>query len=281
MEEIQRGQAADDRGHNRREQDGERVHIALVENSEDHIHDKDGSEQQQGQRLEQLPKYKRFALEDSLHGWITRMDLIEGLLNVLRGIANGDVRQQVEVERDAGELIQMVHSLRSNDFPGRCYNTHRDEIRHVTCGRSDGSSAPAARAEVTPCVAADVEIVQVVRVRALLVFNFENDLILVVWLLDEIDVVLRVGVAQKTLDCRSRNAIGCGTIAVNVDLEIGRVVVVIGADAGEAFELLKFFHQLVGYGINILRDDAANRVGILSLGLTGGTDADLQYRLRR
>src|SRR6266576_3869764 len=98
MEEIQRGKAADDRGHNRREQNCERVHIALVENSEDHINDKNGSKHQEGKRLEQLLKYERFALEDSLHGRVMRMDLSESLLNVLRGVADGDVWQQVEVE---------------------------------------------------------------------------------------------------------------------------------------------------------------------------------------
>ena len=117
--------------------------------------------------------------------------------------------------------------------------------------------------------------------RPLLVFDFENDLVLVVRFLDEIDVVLRVRVAHQTLDGRSRNAVGCGAIPVDVDAKIWRVVVVIGADAGEAFELLKFCHQLVGHGINVLRDDAANRVGVLSLGLARGADADLQHRTRR
>ena len=46
------------------------------------------------------------------------MDLIEGVLNVLRGIADGDVRQQVEIKRNARELIQMVHSLWPDDFLG-------------------------------------------------------------------------------------------------------------------------------------------------------------------
>ena len=46
------------------------------------------------------------------------MDLSEGVLDELGGIADRDVWQQVEVERDAGELIQMVHSLRADNF--RC-----------------------------------------------------------------------------------------------------------------------------------------------------------------
>ena len=162
------------------------------------------------------------------------MDLREGILDHLRGIADGDVWQQVEVERDAGELIQMIHSLRADNFLCRCYDTHRHEIRHITCGRSYGSTASAARTEIAAGVAADVEIVQVVRVRPLLIFNFENNLVLVIRFLDEIDVVLRVSVAQQALDCRRGNAVGCGAIPVYVDPKIWRVVVVIGADTGES-----------------------------------------------
>ena len=113
--------------------------------------------------------------------------------------------------------------------------------------------------------------------RPRLVFGFENDLVLIVRCLDEKDVVLRVSVAQQALDCRSRNAIGCGAIPVDVDPKIWRVVVVIGADTGESFKLLQFFHQLVGHGINLLRYDASNSVGVLSLGLARGADADLQH----
>ncbi len=117
--------------------------------------------------------------------------------------------------------------------------------------------------------------------RPLLVFDFQDDLVLVVRFLDEINVVLRVSVAHQTLDGRSRNAVGRGPIAVDVDPKIWRVVVVIGAHTGEAFELLKFCHQLVSHGINVLGHDAANCVGILSLSLAGGADADLQHRTRR
>ena len=44
------------------------------------------------------------------------MDLREGILDELGGIADRDVWQQVEVECDAGELIQMVHRLRADNF---------------------------------------------------------------------------------------------------------------------------------------------------------------------
>src|SRR5436305_9213358 len=138
-----------------------------------------------------------------------RLDLRDSILDVLGSIANGGVRQQIEIESDTRELVEMVHSLRANNFLGCCYNTKRNQAGHVTRSRGDGSPTRSARAEIAARATADVKIVQVVRVRALFVFNFKNDLVLVVRLLDEIDIVLGVGVAHQALNRRSRNAI-CG-----------------------------------------------------------------------
>src|SRR6476620_8054504 len=118
MENIQCGQPADDRGHNGREQNRERVHIALVKNSQDHIHYKNCRKQQQRQGLKQLPEDKRLTLKGSLHGWVMRLDLCYGILDVLRSVANRRSRQQVEIESDTGELVEMVHGLRANNFLG-------------------------------------------------------------------------------------------------------------------------------------------------------------------
>src|SRR5215813_2609359 len=170
----------------------------------------------------------------------------------------------------------MVNCLWTDNFFCRCYNTHRDQVSHAPCRCGDRSPTRAACAEIATSVAAYPEIVQVVRMRPCLVFDFKNDLVLVIRLLDEIDVVLRVSVAHQALDGRSRNAVGCGAMPVDVDPKIWRVMVVIRANTGEAFELLQLFHQLIGDGIDILRYDAANRIGVLSLGLTRGTDTDLQ-----
>jgi hypothetical protein len=104
------------------------MHIAFVKNSQNHIHNKDRGEQQQRQRAEKLPEHKRFPLEGALNGWVIRMDLREGILDGLGGISDRDVWRQVEVEGNAGELIQMIHRLRSDNFLCRCYDTHRDEV---------------------------------------------------------------------------------------------------------------------------------------------------------
>src|SRR6478735_3431137 len=118
MENIQCGQSADDCWHNGREQNRERVHIALVKNSQDHIHDKNCRKQQQGQGLKQLSEHERLSLKGSLHGWVMRLDLRYGILDVLRSVANSRVRQQVAIESYTGELVQMVHRLRANNFLG-------------------------------------------------------------------------------------------------------------------------------------------------------------------
>src|SRR6476660_9015262 len=125
MENIQCGQPADDRSHDGREQNRERVHIALVKNSQDHIHDEDCRKQQQGQGLKQLSEHERLTLEGSLHGWVLRLDLRYGILDVLRSITNCCVRQQVEIEGDTGELVEMVYGLRAYNFLRRCYNSKR------------------------------------------------------------------------------------------------------------------------------------------------------------
>src|SRR6478736_2377165 len=118
MENIQCGQPADDRWHNGREQNRERMHIALVKNSQNHIHDENCRKQQQGQGLKQLSEYERLTLEGSLHRWVMRLDLRHGILDVLRSVANRRIRQQVEIESDTGELVEMVHGLRTNNFLG-------------------------------------------------------------------------------------------------------------------------------------------------------------------
>src|SRR4029077_16856625 len=101
MENIQGGQPTDDCGHNGREQNRERMHITLVKNSQDHIHDEDCRKQKQGQGLKQLSEHECFTLEGSLHRWVMRLDLSYGVLDVLRRITNRRIRQQVEVEGNA------------------------------------------------------------------------------------------------------------------------------------------------------------------------------------
>src|SRR5215475_3650580 len=118
MENIQRGQSTDDGRDNGREQNREWVYITLVKDSQDHIHHEDCCKQQQRQRPKQLSEHERLTLEGSLYGWVLRLNLRYGIFNVLRSITNRGIWQQVEIEGDAGELVEMVHGLRTNNFLG-------------------------------------------------------------------------------------------------------------------------------------------------------------------
>ena len=56
-------------------------------------------------------------------------------------------------------------------------------------------------------VGADVEILQIFRARALGVFDFEDDLVLVGGLLDEVEIVLRVRVSEQRQHARDGHAV--------------------------------------------------------------------------
>src|ERR1044071_4246819 len=106
--------------------------IALVKNSQDHIHHEDCRKQEQREGLKQLSKHQRLTLEGSLHGWVMWLNLCHCIFNVLRSISYSGIRQKIEIKRDAGELVEMIHSLRANDFLGGGYHPKRNQIGHVT-----------------------------------------------------------------------------------------------------------------------------------------------------
>src|SRR5437763_14975288 len=134
MENIQCGQAAYDRWHNGGEQNRERVHIALVKNSEDHIHDENCRKQQQREGLKLLSEYERLTLEGSLHRWVLRPDLRYGILDVLRRVANRRIRQQVVIECDTRGPAELVHGLRANNYLRCSYKTKRHHACHLNRG---------------------------------------------------------------------------------------------------------------------------------------------------
>src|SRR5438105_15856364 len=105
------------------------MNIAFVKNSEDHIHDEDRGEEQQRQRPEQLTKDKRFALECGLHTRKLSMHLCETVFDEFGRVTDCDVRQQVEIDGHAGELIEVIDCLWTDDLLCRCYCAQRDEIR--------------------------------------------------------------------------------------------------------------------------------------------------------
>ena len=104
------------------------MHVAFVKNSQDHVHDENGGDQKQWQRLKKLPKHKRLALKSCLNARILSMYLRKRVFDKFRGITNRNVREQIKINRDAGELIEVIHRLRTNDLARRCYSAQRNEI---------------------------------------------------------------------------------------------------------------------------------------------------------
>src|SRR5438128_2617744 len=112
------------------------------------------------------------------------MHLREAVLDEFRGITDRNVWEQVEVDSHAGELVEVIDRLRTNDLLCRCYGAQRHKVGGSTsCGR-DCSTASSARAEIATGIAAHVKIIEIGRLSALVVFHLENHLILVLRLFD-------------------------------------------------------------------------------------------------
>ena len=52
-------------------------------------------------------------MEGGLEAGILLADLREGILDKCGGIADGNVGQEVKVDRHAGELVEMIYRLRT------------------------------------------------------------------------------------------------------------------------------------------------------------------------
>ena len=127
--------------------------IAFVKNSEDHVHDKNGGDQEQWQRFKKLPEHKRLALKRRLNARILAVHSRERVFDEFGRVANCYVWQQIEINCDTGELIEMVYSLRPDDLTCRCYRTQGNKVRACSSRRSD-SVAPRAAAALGNCAAA-------------------------------------------------------------------------------------------------------------------------------
>src|SRR5207248_11023717 len=101
--DTERKQTADNCRDDCRKQDRNRMDITFVKNSEDHVHDEDGGDQQEWQCSKQLAENKRLALERCLNARILVVQLHERILDEFGGVADRDIRQQIEINRDAGE----------------------------------------------------------------------------------------------------------------------------------------------------------------------------------
>ena len=118
----------------------------------------------------------------------------KGIFNEFRRVADRYAGQQIEVDADAGELIEVIDRLRSKHLTSRGYRAQRNEIGSDSCRRGNAATPGTGLSYSVRAVSANVEIVEVARRCALVVLHFEDYLILIVRLLDQIDIVLGVSV---------------------------------------------------------------------------------------
>src|SRR2546429_8137687 len=104
---------------------------------------------------------------------------------------------------------------------------------------------------------------QILRPGTLVVSNLQDHLVLVGGLLDEIDVVLRVRLVQKTENPSLGDSVGLCLLAEDVDPQIRGMVEQVGVDEEESRELEHFAHQGSGAGIDLVRIDPGNRISKL------------------
>ncbi len=147
---------------------------------------------------------QRFALQRALHA--RRQNLLCARVSTkLRCWTDRVTRLQVEEHGHAGELVDVIHGLRPDH---RMPTRHRIERNHALS-----------------VITLDVELAEVFRAGALVVGHFQDDLVLIGRLLDQVAVVLRVGVVQKRENSRLGNSIQLRLVAQNIDLQVWRVIV--------------------------------------------------------
>src|ERR1044072_2141111 len=156
------------------------MHVTLVKNREDHVHHKHRERHQDRQTRNRATKRQRLTLQLRTHS--RRNDLRRRIRDVVRRIAERDARLEIEEERHARELVQVVHGLWTQRRLPRYQLTERHEFAAV--------------------IRLDVEQRQVLRLLTHGVFHLENHLVLILGLLDQVGVVLRVGVTQQVKNAR-------------------------------------------------------------------------------
>ena len=135
--------------------------VAFVKDSENHIHDENGADQKQRQRLEKLTENKRFALESRLDARIVAMNLSERIFDEFRRVTDRDAGQQIEIDRDAGELIEVVDRLRTNNLLVEVTARKWNEIGCRAGSRGD--SATASILTNVTAIASNIQIVEIGR----------------------------------------------------------------------------------------------------------------------
>ena len=158
----------------------DRVDIALIENSQNHVHHEHRKGHQDCQISDRVLERHGLALQGSSHGrW---HDLGRGLGDEIGGISHGHPGLEIEEERNAGELVEVINALGAQG----CLPLDQSVERH----------------QVPSIIGLDIQEREVLGLRAFCIRYFQNNLVLVLRFFDEIEVVLRVGVSQESQNPR-------------------------------------------------------------------------------
>src|SRR5205807_6820621 len=95
--------------------------------------------------------------------------------------------------------------------------------------------------------------------------NLQDHLVLVGAFLDQVTIVLRVGVMKEREDASLRYAVKLGLIAQNIDLQVWRVVEKVGVDKQKAGIFLHLRQQLARRVIDLIGINPGQRIGELPL----------------
>src|SRR2546423_15467295 len=134
------------------------MHVALVENAEDDIHDKDRSNDKERQCPKKLLEDEPLALQVALDaGW---QYFGGGFLNIVNRIAERDIGLGVETEGNTGELIEVIDRLQTDVLLRSRDRTNRDHRVAV--------------------VGFHVDFAKILRIGARLIVGLDDDLILVI-----------------------------------------------------------------------------------------------------
>src|SRR5260221_4391433 len=220
------------------------MQVALVQNGQNHVHDKDREKHQDGQARSGVAERKRFALDLTANS--RRQDLLRSLLDEISGLPDGIPGFQVEEQCGARELVDVIDGLRAQHRVPSRQGVERNHARAV--------------------VALDVQQMKILRLGTLIVGNFQDYLVLVRGLLDEINVVLRVRLVQKIQNPCLGDAVGLGLLAEDVDLQIRSMVEQVGVDKEEPRKLehldrkstrLNSSHTVISYAVFCLKKKKA------------------------
>ena len=249
----ERRETADERRRQSREH-RERVDVALVENGKNHVHHEYGEPHQDREIVHRVAEGERLALEAAAQR--RRHHLRRRLRDEIGGVADRNARLQVEEDRDGRELIDVVHRLKPERGLPRHQLAQRDHILAI--------------------VGLDVEEREILGGAPLRVLDLQDDLVLVVGLLDEIDVILGIGVSQQYEDPRLGDAMHLGLLASDLDVEVWSIVEVVRREREKAGVLLELRKELAPGLVDLIGIHAGDRVGVLPLVLARGPRADLQ-----